>query len=336
MTTTREHLPAVVALVGRLLREPAFPADALEELRRQSLAGIERQRKEPESLIANALQRHGNPYPRGDLRHAPTFDEMVEDVNAVSAEKARAFHRRFYSAAKGEFAAVGDLDPAAVKAALDAALGSWREPAAGPLRYARVPRPLVEVKPQRFVVQTPDKQNANLRTSLALPLNDTHPDFAALTMANHLFGLSQSARLWTRIREKEGLSYDVRSVIGWNALELNSGWSVSAIFAPQNRAKVEAALMDELQRTREAGFTQAELDAAKVGLLAARRLARAQDGSVAGQLAANLYLGRTFAVSQQADDAIAALTLAQVNDAFRRHADASRWSIAWGGDFKQP
>jgi zinc protease len=41
-------------------------------------------------------------------------------------------------------------------------------------------------------------------------------------------------------------------------------------------------------------------------------------------------------VSQQADDAIAALTLAQVNDAFRRHADASRWSIAWGGDFKQP
>ena len=334
ITTRREQLPAVITLVGRLLREPAFPADALEEMRRQWLAGIERQRKEPESLIANALQRHGNPYSRGDLRHAPSFDEMVEDVTAVNADKARAFHRRFYSAAKGEFSAVGDLDAAAVRQALDAAFGAWRQPADGPQRYARVPRPAFEVKPERFVVATPDKQNANLLTSLALPLNDTHPDYVALTMANRLFGLSQSARLWVRIREKEGLSYDVRSTIGWNSIDLNSNWAVSAIFAPQNRAKVEAALMDELQRTRAQGFGQAELDEAKVGLLAARRLGRAQDASLAGQLAANLYLGRTFAVSQQVDDAIAKLTLEQVNAAFRKYADATRWAIAWGGDFK--
>ena len=68
ITTRRQHLPAVIALVGRLLREPAFPAEPLEELRRQWLTGIERQRKEPEAVISNWLARHGNPYPRGDLR----------------------------------------------------------------------------------------------------------------------------------------------------------------------------------------------------------------------------------------------------------------------------
>jgi zinc protease len=334
ITTTRENLPETVALVGRLLREPAFPADALEELRRQALAGIERQRKEPEALIAQALQRHGNPYPRGDLRYAPTFDESVQDVQAVQVGQLQAFHRRFYSAANAEFAAVGDFDAAALRPALDAAFGNWRQPAAGPLAYVRVPRPLQPAAPARFVIETPDKQNANLRTALALPLNDTHADYPALLMANYLFGLSGSSRLWTRIRETDGLSYDVRSSIDWNPIDLNSSWSVSAIFAPQNRAKVETALNEELQRALKDGFTQAELDAARAGLLNLRRLSRAQDSVVAGALAQNLYLGRTFAVSQQVDDALAALTPAQVNAAFRKYIDASRWAIAWGGDFK--
>jgi zinc protease len=334
ITTTKANLAPAVELVGKLMREPAYSPAALEEMRRQWLAGIERQRKEPDSLIANALQRHGNPYPRGDIRHALSFDEMTEDVKAVTAEQVKAFQRRFYSAQRSEFAAVGDVDAPAVKAALERAFADWRQPAGGPLPYVRAERPLVEVKPERFMLLTPDKQNANLRTSLALPVNDLHPDYPALSVANYLFGLAQSSRLWIRIREKEGLSYDVRSVVDWNQVEENSNWAVTAIFAPQNRPKVEAALAEELKRTREGGFTQAELDQAKVGLLSLRRLARAQDPVVAGQLAQNLYLGRTFAVSQRVDEAIGKLTLEQVNAAFRKYVDATRWSIAWGGDFK--
>jgi zinc protease len=257
-------------------------------------------------------------------------------VQAVKVDQLQAFHRRFYSAANAEFAAVGDFDAAALRPALDAAFGGWRQPAAGPLAYVRVPQPLLPVAPARFVIETPDKQNANLRTALALPLNDSHADYPALLMANYLFGLSGSSRLWTRIRETDGLSYDVRSSIDWNSIDLNSTWSVSAIFAPQNRAKVEAALNEELQRALKDGFTQAELEAARAGLLNLRRLSRAQDSVVAGALAQNLYLGRTFAISQQVDDALAALTPAHVNAAFRKYIDASRWAIAWGGDFKAP
>ena len=44
ITTKRDNLPAVIELVGRLLREPAFEAGPLEEARRQWLAAVERQR----------------------------------------------------------------------------------------------------------------------------------------------------------------------------------------------------------------------------------------------------------------------------------------------------
>jgi zinc protease len=334
ITTTRENLPEVITLVGRLMREPAFPADALEEVRRQTLAAIESQRKEPGAVAAEAIARHGNPYPRGDLRHAPSFDERAEDATAVKREQLVAFHRRFLSAAQGEFAAVGDLDPAAVRAALDKALGDWKQPADGPRAYARAPDPLVQVPPARLVLATPDKANANLEIALALPIDDQHPDFAALTMANQILGGSLGSRLWTRIREKEGLSYDVRSSVDWNSFEPNSGWTASAIFAPQNQPRVEAALREEIERALKDGFTQAELDSERTGLLSSRRLSRAQDAGVAGWLAHNLHLGRRFARAQRIDDEIARLSVEQVNAALRRHVDPARWTAAWAGDFK--
>jgi zinc protease len=184
------------------------------------------------------------------------------------------------------------------------------------------------------VLPTPDKQNANLLATLSLPLNDLQPEYPALTLANQIFGGQGNGRLWTRIREKDGLSYDVGSGVSWNAFEANSRWYASAIFAPQNQARVETAFREELERSLKDGFTQKELDEARTGLLNERRLARAQDAAVTGGLAENLRLGRSFARSQQVDDAMAALTLDQVNAAWRRHVDPAKIVFAWGGDFK--
>jgi zinc protease len=334
ITTVREHLPAVVALVGRLLKDPAFAADALDERRRQLLAAVAAQRSEPGAVAANALQRHGNPYPRGDLRHVPSFDETVADANAVTVEALKAAHRRFVSGAHGEFSAVGDMDVAAVRAAVAQAFGDWRAPAAGALPFVRAPQPLVAVPPLRQRLLTPDKPNANLLLAQPLAINDTHPDHPALLVANHLLGGDTSARLWLRVREQGGLSYDVRSQVLWNSFEPNSSWRVSAIFAPQNQPKVEAALQEEVARALKDGFTQKELDEGRTGLLNQRRLARAQDPVVAGALVNHLYLQRSFAQQQRTDDAIAALTLAQVNAALRRHIDPATWVVMWAGDFK--
>jgi zinc protease len=335
ISTRREQLPEVVALVARLLREPGFEAAPLEEARRLWLAGIERQRKEPEAVIANRIGRHGNPYPRGDLRHVASFDEMEADVRAVTLQGLGEFHRRFLSAAHGEFAAVGDLDVAAVRAALQRGFDGWQRPAAGPMPWVRVPLPVVPVPAARFVELTPDKANANLMGRLSLRLSDRDADHAAVLLANYIFGLGGNSRLWTRIREREGLSYDVRSFIDWNPHEAHSSWTVTAIFAPENQPRVEKALSEELQRSLAEGFTQDELDQGRQGLLNFRRLSRAQDSVVAGALAGNLHLQRRFAFAQQVDEAIEKMSLAQLNAAWRRHIRPAELVLAWGGDFRK-
>ena len=225
---------------------------------------------------------------------------------------------------------MGDFDPQAVKQALSKAFEGW----ASPSPYARVPEPFIAVPPARLELPTPDKQNATLSVVQALPLNDRHPDYPALMLANHLLGNGGDSRLWNRVREKEGLSYTVYSTIQWNSIDENSAWHSAAIFAPQNRDKVEKAVLQELDKAVKEGFTQAELDAGRKGLLNFRRLARAQDARLAANWASNLFLDRTFADSARIDAALESLTLAQVNDALKRYIKPSQFVLGAAGDFK--
>ena len=113
-------------------------------------------------------------------------------------------------------------------------------------------------------------------------------------------------------------------------------WNASAIFAPQNGAKVEQAFREELARALRDGFTAQELAEGQRGLLNFRRLSRAQDGGIAATLAGNLDLERSYAYSAQVDEALARLTLAQVNAALRKYVRPDDLAIVLAGDFKQP
>ena len=330
LSSRREHLADAVALVAELLRRPAFPAEAFDEYKRQTLTRIEAARKEPSAVAGNALARLGNPYPRGDVRYARTFDEQIQDLNALTLDQLRAFHARFYGARFAQFGAAGDIDLHPLQQALRAGFGDW---AAGE-PFTRVPQPLLAAKGETLLLATPDKQNADLRARLPVALSDTDADYPALTLANHLLGSGGSSRLWTRIRETEGLSYSVYSQIAWNNFEPNSNWLAGAIFAPQNRAKVETALREELARALKDGFSAKELDAARNGLLSFRRLSRAQDDVLASALASNLYLGRTFEISARVDAALAAATPEQVNAALRKYLKPEAIDMVFAGDFK--
>lgn len=329
IVTTRENLPAVLRLVGEILREANFPADQLDELKRLALTGLEDARKQPNAIVENALERHGDPYPRGDIRHARSFDEMADDIRALTPEQLRDFHRRFYGASHAEFAAVGDFDAAAVKAVLAEQFGGWKS--ATP--HVRVPNPFVPVAAAEFKFQTPDKQNAYFRAQLPIAVSDNDPEYAALSLVNYVIGQLGNSRLWKRLRDKEGLSYDVRSVIDWSNHEPNSLWSFQAIYAPQNLDRLLKAFREEIANVARSGLTTDELREGVAGILSGRKLARAQDGALAALLASNLYLDRTMMVSARVDQELAALTLEQANAALRKYLKPEALTIGVAGDF---
>lgn len=328
--TRRGQLEDTLRLVAEVLREPAFPEAEFEELRRAALTGAEAQRGDPTAIAGERLSLHLNPWPRGHWNRVEPLDERIAGMKAVTLDEVRRCHADFVGATGAQFSAVGDFDPDALARLLEELFGGWKSPAP----YARVPARYFDRPAIDETVATPDKANAVLRAGLNLPLRDDHADFPALLLGNYLLGGTSSGRLPARVREKEGLSYSTYSFFSASAQDPVGMFGLSAIFAPQNRERVERAIREELARALDGGFSEAEVEAAKKSLLEARRVQRGQDGALAARLANYLYLGRTFAWDVDLEKRIAALRPDEIRDALRRHLDPARLSVLKAGDFR--
>ena len=105
------------------------------------------------------------------------------------------------------------------------------------------------------------------------------------------------------------------------------------IFAPENRERVRAAIAEELARALKDGFTATEVANAKTSLLQARRIARAQDGALAGGLVLQSHLGRTWEYAAKIDAGLAAVTVERVNAVLRKYVAAAGFAWSYAGDF---
>jgi zinc protease len=327
--TLRANLPAVLRLVAEVLREPAFPASEFEQLKRSALTSIESQKSDPNALAGVQLARHLNPYPPEHWLYTPTLEERMQRLQAVSIEDLRRCHDEFYGASNAELAVVGDFDAEEITRLAEQLFGDWKSPRP----FTRIASSYHDVPAINRDLDTPDKANAVFQAGLNLPLRDDLPDYPALALGNYLLGGASDARLSQRIREKEGLSYSVRSWVSAGSIDSVGEFGISAIYAPQNRARIEAAILEVLQQVLRDGFSDAEVAAAKNGYLALRKLSRTQDGALAGRLANNLYLGRQFAWDADFDAKIAALTPQQIQSALQRYLDPHKLSIVKAGDF---
>ncbi|MBR8653407.1 insulinase family protein, partial [Achromobacter sp. Marseille-Q0513] len=315
MSTKGENLPELTTLALDIVRNANFPKDQLEEYQRQLETSIRNAMTEPSALASRALARQDNPWPADDLRYVPTFDEALASASGLNRDALAKFHARFYGAGNIEYSAVGDFQPEAIEKAIKAGLAGWKRAPA----YERVANPYREIAAQRFDIETPDKANAFYLSRMPLKLQDSDADYAALYLANYLFGASETSRLWNRVRETEGLSYNVRSSLSVSAFEPNASWSIYAIYAPQNRERLEKAVGEELARVLKDGFSDKEISDGITALLNYRNLARAQDDVVAGVWLDYLERGRTFAWSADMDKKISALTPDVVNAAMRKY-----------------
>lgn len=326
----RDSVADVTELLADMLRHPRFDAQVFDEVRRQALASLEQARKEPDAIVANALERHGNPYASGDSRQGNTFEQIESDLRSVTLEQVQAFHRQLAGSEQMEWSVVGDHDPQAWKRVMEKAFAGWETAQ----RVARVAQPLWNGPPARLEFKTPDKQNATMMVRLAMEVAEGSDDQAALMLANFIFGQSGSSRLWMRIREQAGLSYDVRSTVQWNPMEKASVWHASAIFAPENLKAVETAFSEEVDRAIRNGFTAMEVKEGKIGLLNFRRLQRAQDPVLSGGLARQLEFGRTMEHEYRLEERIRSLSPEAVHAAFKRYIKPELFVKAVAGDFK--
>jgi zinc protease len=328
--TTRENLPAVLDLAVELLREPAFDAKELEELRRERLAGMEQQRSEPTSLGFIAFQRQVSPHPKGDPRYVPTIDESVADTKAVTREQLVKFHSDFYGASAGELVMVGDFDAAELQKQAARLLGDWKS--ARP--FVRIPYEYKPVEPKTLVLETPDKANALFVAGMPIQMSDADADYPAMTLGNFILGGGfLKSRLFSRIRITEGLSYSVASQLIVRPIDVGGGFFSFAIYAPQNAEKLEKTFREEITKILTTDIPADELEQAKSGWMQSRSVSRSQDAELVRALSGQAFYDRTMAWDADLEKRVLALDAATIRAALAKRIALDQFSVVKAGDF---
>jgi len=328
--TTRQNLPAVLRLVGEILREPAFPQTEFDQLKQETLTALESQKREPTSVAFTEISRIFNIYPKGHPLYSGTFEEGIADIKAVTLDDAKKFYKDFYGASSGQMTVVGDFDEKEISAVTQEVFGNWKSPQP----FTRIKSEYRAIAPLNKSFETPDKANAFFVARLNLKVRDDNPDYPALVLGNYMLGGGfLNSRLAARIRGKDGLSYGVGSQFSASSLDETGSFFATAIYAPENADKLEAAFKDEIRKATAEGFTAAEIEAAKSGWLQSRQLSRAQDRELSGRLNSYLFLNRTIAWDAELENKIQSLTAEQINAAMRKYLTPDNITIIKAGDF---
>ena len=330
LTVKKENLKPALDLITHLLRQSNFPEKEFEEIRAAEIKRIEGQVKDKSAQANNAWRRYGNPYPKGDPRYRHTLEEWLQEIKSVGRDQAFAFYQRFYGAQNAQITLLGQIDVKAYQQELALALDGWKAPEA----WQRIAQPLVERPPARLIYDTPDKTNVSLLAQHSLPLRSGQydPEDFSMALATRIFGGGPGSRLWVRLRESGGLSYNAGASYGASRYEANASISLSAEVAPGNVSKVEAALKEELVRSLQDGFTPDEVESFKHEFLADRLRRRSGDDWAMGFMADQMEFNEAADAYEKNDALIESLTAAQVNAAWRKYVKPEKLVWAVFGD----
>ena len=327
---TKETLPQALRLAVEAMREPVFPANELELLRQEVIAGVEESKTDPRQIAGTAASRYLVPRSPDDPRYIATPEEMLELTKKVTLAEVKQFYTDFYGASDGEVTIVGDFDPKTTKDLLNELLGSWKSPRP----YVRMVTPYEDRPALVQSIEAPDKQSAYMQAVLRVQMKDNDPEYPAMILGNFMTGGGFiNSRLATRIRRVEGLSYGVGSGFIATPWEDDARFFAIAIYAPENSAKLEAAFRDEMSKMLANGFGADEIAEAKKGWLQSRQVSRSQDRELVGTLASRLEEGRTLAFDRDVEKGVRDLTADQIITAMRKRIDLNKITMVQAGDF---
>lgn len=329
--TGRENLLPVLGLVEEVLRHPKFPAEELEVVREEQLSLLNQQFSDPGALAFLSVSKKLAPYEPDDARYVPTIEEGIERMKAVSVDQIREAYSKLLSSSVGDLTIVGDFDTEAVVESVDRFTEGWTSE----VPFARLARVHVDNKRGKVEsINTPDKPNAAYVAGMTIPMKDSDPDFAAITIGNFILGGDGlSSRLGNRVRQQDGLSYTIQSGLQPSAVDERTAFLIFAISNPENSSKVHQAIQEELKILLEEGVTQEELDAAKAGYLQEQQVQRTDDGSLTQMLEVYSFIGRDMKFVADFEERIQKLTVEDVNAALKKHIDPKRLFVVMAGDF---
>ncbi len=280
-------------------------------------------RSQPSVIAREALQRHrygDHPF----TRETPD----AADVETVTTDEVRALHQRAVLPRGSVLVFVGDLEPNQAVDKIASAFAGWNSADTA----AELP-PLPDVTGGDVLfVPRPGAVQSQLRLS-AQAISRTDPRYAALQLANLVFGGFFSSRLVENIREDKGYTYHARS-----SLEFTRHGATLLVDADTASDVTAPALLEmryELARLGVVPPTAEEVETVRQYAIGSLLISTSSQTGLASQLAAltTLGLGTEWLVEHPAR--LADVTAEQIADAALEFYSPTRYTGVVVGDAAQ-
>jgi predicted Zn-dependent peptidase len=287
-----EGLPVYADIVRRAhLPAPGF--EASRDLALQALAGID---DDPRQKLLIKLREWHFPSPFGRSSMG-----KKDNLEKLTIELAKADYGRRYHARESIIALAGNIDFDRVRDEIARQFGDWNGSSAAS----------IEVMPPPGNFHHEHQVSEQTHIGIAYPsIEETHPDYYTLRLALEVLSGGMSGRLFTEIREKRALVYNV-----WAGYSSLKGHGSVLGYAGTSNDRAQATLdcfITELHRFSQ-GVTAAELERAKTGLKASTIMQGESTSARAGAIAHDYFMRGRIRTLDEIKAAIDGVTLEQVN-----------------------
>ena len=308
----KKDMPLVVALIAEQLREPAFAPEEFAKEKKQLAGSLRRQLENPDSRARESFSRAL--YPAGHPNRDASVSEFLAAVESSTLEQLKAFHASYYGPKHFILVAVGDIDPADVKAKIAESFKGWTGGADVP--KANPPRGIDG--PREQVVYMAEKPSVTVVFGQATGLKYTDPEYQALRLGTAVLGSGFTGRLMANVRDKEGLTYGIGSRLA-NDTYNGGDWRITATFAPKLLEKGIESTRRQLNAWYEKGITPDELEKRKSNLIGSFKVNLATSTGLAEQLLITAQRGYDPSFLDRYPEMINGITTEQVNSAIKKY-----------------
>ena len=205
MSALSANLAPSLALLGDVIKAPAFAPDALARVKTQTLTGIAQLQKDPNGIAARALPAllYGPNHPYASLRGGDAAAITAIDRNQLVTAK-----DRWIRSDNAKIFVVSDRPLADLMPMLEAQFGTWSSPDAPKGVKAFGAAPARPAASRIVLIDRPGSPQSVISGGQLTPL-DPKGDILAASSANDVLGGDFLSRINMDLREKKGWSYGV-------------------------------------------------------------------------------------------------------------------------------
>ncbi|WP_312822340.1 pitrilysin family protein [Epilithonimonas sp.] len=332
-STYKDSLPKVTALIKEILTESTFPEAELTKTINEYNTYLESSLNDPQSIAFTEIEKITENYPKESIYYTASIQEQIDNNKKVKREQLVDFYNKILGGNNGVGSVIGDVDSKTVAGLLESTFGKWNSKST----YEYIKPELFVTKKQDKEYLTPDKENGAAVGKISFSMDRKSPDYPAFVIANEMLGSGGflTARIPTRLREKEGISYGAGSFVNVPIDNNVASWSWYAFFNPTKKDAVDKALKEEVNKAVKDGFTEEEFKSNLTSWLNSRKTGLGNDNTLMGLVNSQLQYGQSLDEYDALEAKVSALKVSQVNDVLRKYISEDKLTSVFAGDFNK-